>query len=119
MNIGRHVTTPSTKLKRNQVSPLCPHVGHTVFFCEVPLKNFLFTKERMKNLLKIKRWEAGMRQYELASLLRCSASYLSMVENGRLKPTEEFKTRAAAALQVEVKVLFPKNYESTEILLGI
>lgn len=73
----------------------------------------------MKNLLKIKRWEAGMRQYELASLLRCSASYLSMVENGRLEPPDEFKIKAAAALQIEVEALFPKNYEHTQILRGI
>jgi transcriptional regulator with XRE-family HTH domain len=73
----------------------------------------------MKNLLKIRRWEAGLRQYELASHLGCSASYLSMVENGRMEPTEEFKAKAAAVLQIEVKALFPENYESTKILLGI
>lgn len=72
----------------------------------------------MKNLLKFKRWEAGIRQYELASLLKCSASYLSMVENGRLLPTEEFKAKAAAALQTDVKALFPETYENIETLLG-
>jgi putative transcriptional regulator len=75
----------------------------------VPLKNFLFSEELMKNQLKIKRWEAGLRQYELANRLGCSASYLSMVENGRLEPTEEFKLKAAAALQVEIETLFPKK----------
>jgi transcriptional regulator with XRE-family HTH domain len=59
-----------------------------------------------------------MKQYELANRLGCSASYLSMVENGRVEPPEEFKTKAAAALQTEVKELFPENYESTEILAG-
>jgi transcriptional regulator with XRE-family HTH domain len=63
----------------------------------------------MKNLLKIKRWEAGMRQYELASLLRCSASYLSMVENGRLEPTDEFKAKAAVSLNLKVEELFPNE----------
>ncbi len=71
----------------------------------------------MRNLLKFKRWEAGIRQYELANHLGCSASYLSMVENGRMEPTEEFKIKAAAVLHLEVEILFPKNYQSEKILL--
>ncbi len=63
----------------------------------------------MKNLLKLKRWEAGMKQYELANRLGCSASLLSMVENGRTEPTVEFKEKAAAILNLDADVLFPKK----------
>lgn len=61
----------------------------------------------MKNLLRIKRWQAGLKQYELAELLQCSPPYLSMVENGRVEATDEFKRRAAAALNTTVDDLFP------------
>lgn len=63
----------------------------------------------MRNQLKIKRWETGLRQYELANRLGCSASYLSMVENGRIKPTEEFKAKAAGVFQLAINILFPKD----------
>lgn len=63
----------------------------------------------MRNQLKIKRWEAGMKQYELAGRLGCSASYLSMVENGRIQPTEEFKAKVAGVFQLAINILFPKN----------
>jgi transcriptional regulator with XRE-family HTH domain len=66
-------------------------------------------KSPLKNLLKLKRWQAGMKQYELASLLGCSASYLSMVENGRVEPTEEFKEKTATTLNLNVKDLFPEK----------
>jgi putative transcriptional regulator len=63
----------------------------------------------VKNLLKLKRWEAGMKQYELANRLGCSASYLSMVENGRLEPTPEFKDKVAATLNLNVEDVFPEK----------
>lgn len=61
----------------------------------------------MKNMLKIRRWQAGLKQYELADILECSPPYLSMVENGRVEATEEFKQKAAAALNTTVEELFP------------
>ena len=61
----------------------------------------------MKNLLRIKRWQAGLKQYELAEMLDCSPPYLSMVENGRVEATEDFKRKAAAALNSTVEDLFP------------
>lgn len=61
----------------------------------------------MKNLLRIKRWQAGLKQYELAEMLNCSPPYLSMVENGRVEATEDFKRRAALALNTTVEELFP------------
>ena len=66
---------------------------------------------RAKNLLKVRRWEAGLKQYELAYMLGCSAPYLSMVENNRVEPTEEFKRRAAAIFEVPVSELFPGDVE--------
>ncbi len=61
------------------------------------------------NRLKVKRWELGVKQYELAGKLHCSAPYLSMVENGRVEPTEEFKQRAANILKLSVFELFPEE----------
>jgi transcriptional regulator with XRE-family HTH domain len=60
----------------------------------------------MKNMLKIKRWEAELKQYELAFLLGCSATYLSMVENNRVEATQEFKRKAAEVFGVPVDELF-------------
>lgn len=60
----------------------------------------------MQNLLKIKRWESGIKQYELAILLGCSSTYLSMVENGRIEPTESFKIKVAEIFNVPVNELF-------------
>jgi len=72
----------------------------------------------MKNLLKVKRWEASIKQYELANLLGCSASYLSMIENGRIEPTDVFKTKAAMILKIEGDVLFPNSILKQNSLLA-
>ncbi|NUM72796.1 helix-turn-helix domain-containing protein [candidate division KSB1 bacterium] len=61
----------------------------------------------MKNLLKLRRWEAGMKQYELATKLNCSAPYLSVVENGRIDPPEEFKLLVAQIFNLSVEDIFP------------
>lgn len=60
----------------------------------------------MKNLLKVKRWEAGLKQYELAFLLGCSSTYLSLVENNRIEATSEFKRKAAEIFSVPVDDIF-------------
>jgi len=60
----------------------------------------------MKNTLKVKRWEAGLKQYELAFLLGCSATYLSMVENNRVEATSEFKKKAAEIFGLPVEEIF-------------
>jgi len=70
----------------------------------------------MKNLVKIKRWQAGIKQYELAEKLDCSPPYLSMVENGRVEATEEFKRKAANALQTTVEELFPDKIRMRALL---
>jgi len=60
----------------------------------------------MKNVLKIKRWEAGLKQYELAFLLGCSSTYLSLVENNRIEATAEFKRKTAELFNVPVDEIF-------------
>lgn len=69
----------------------------------------------MKNLLKIKRWEAGLKQYELAFLLGCSATYLSMVENNRVEATNDFKKKVAEIFGVKVEDLFQKELVRSHI----
>ena len=65
----------------------------------------------IKNMLKIRRWQTGLKQYELADILNCSPPYLSMVENGRVEATEEFKRKAADALETTVEALFPSVHQ--------
>ncbi|MBN1478921.1 XRE family transcriptional regulator [candidate division KSB1 bacterium] len=64
----------------------------------------------MKNVLKIKRWEHGIKQYELAILLGCSSTYLSMVENSRIEPSETFKEKVAEIFHLDIEQIFePEN----------
>ncbi|HPG38505.1 MAG TPA: helix-turn-helix transcriptional regulator [bacterium] len=63
----------------------------------------------MRNQLKIKRWEAGLKQYELAFLLGCSSTYLSMVENNRLEATSDFKRKVADIFNVHIEEIFHEN----------
>ena len=60
----------------------------------------------MKNVLKIKRWERGIKQYELATLLGCSSTYLSMVENGRIEPSEKFKEKVSEIFNLDMDQIF-------------
>ena len=71
----------------------------------------------MKNLLKMTRWEAGMKQYELAIKLCCSAPYLSLVENGRVDPPEEFKEKAAQIFKASVEEIFPEAEKVERIFI--
>lgn len=70
----------------------------------------------VKNLLKIKRWQAGLKQYELATMLKRSAPYLSMVENYRLEPPEDFKRKVAEALKLHVEEIFPTAIHRGDIV---
>ncbi len=63
----------------------------------------------MRNQLKIKRWEAGLKQYELAFLLGCSSTYLSMVENNRIEATVEFKRKVSEIFNVSIGEIFHEN----------
>ena len=70
--------------------------------------------EEMMNNLKIKRWESGLKQYELAFLLGCSATYLSMVENNRIEATSEFKKKTAEIFGLTLDEIF-QNSEFAEV----
>ena len=66
-------------------------------------------------MLKVKRWDAGIKQYELAIKLRCSAPYLSLVENGRVDPPKEFKALAAQILKARIEEIFPETVKVERI----
>lgn len=68
-------------------------------------------------MLRIKRWQAGLKQYELAKMLDCSPPYLSMVENGRVEATSDFKCKAAGVLKTTVEELFPDRARMMKVLL--
>ena len=57
-----------------------------------------------------------MKQYELAFKLRCSAPYLSLVENGRIDPSGEFKTLAAQIFKTNIEEIFPEVKRLERIL---
>src|SRR5512145_1389307 len=88
---------------------------------EKDAKKILFAETKdeqmMKNLLKMTRWQTGMKQYELAIKLHCSAPYLSLIENGRVDPPEEFKERAAQFFKVAVEEIFPEAERVERILI--
>ena len=69
----------------------------------------------MRNQLKIKRWEAGLKQYELAFLLGCSSTYLSMVENNRIEATVDFKRKVAEIFNVRIEEIFHENINKAAV----
>ncbi len=69
----------------------------------------------MRNQLKIKRWEAGLKQYELAFLLGCSSTYLSMVENNRIEATVDFKRKVAEIFNVRIDEIFHENINKAAV----
>ncbi len=69
----------------------------------------------LKNILKIKRWERGIKQYELAILLGCSSTYLSMVENGRIQPSQNFKEKVSEIFNLEIEDIFQPNLNAVSI----
>jgi len=69
----------------------------------------------MRNQLKIKRWEAGLKQYELAFLLGCSSTYLSMVENNRIEATVDFKRKVAEIFNVRIEEIFHENVNKAAV----
>jgi DNA-binding XRE family transcriptional regulator len=60
----------------------------------------------MRNNLKIRRWESGLKQYELAFLIGCSTAYLSMVENNRIEATTEFKKKTSEIFGIAISEIF-------------
>ncbi len=56
--------------------------------------------------LKIERIRSGMRQWELAGKVGIDTSKLSLIESGRLVPSEELKKAISKALNKPVKIVF-------------
>ena len=50
-------------------------------------------------------------QYDLARALGCSQARVSLIETGRITPTEEEKVKIAAVLRVGVEQLWPEEAE--------
>ena len=61
----------------------------------------------MLTSLKVERMKAGLMQWELARDLGMDPTKLSMIETGRLVPTEELKRAISKALKRPVEALFP------------
>lgn len=82
-------------------------VPRTVLFPTKVQKEKISTMEmNQKNRLWTVRQQKGIRQYELAKLLKCSPSYLSKIEKGLQKPSMNFKNRCAKLLKVKMQELF-------------
>jgi transcriptional regulator with XRE-family HTH domain len=67
--------------------------------------------------LKLKRIEAGIKQYQLASTLGVSPTYLCEIEMGRRRPSNELIKRIVALLnheQQNTKELKPINEDCTD-----
>jgi transcriptional regulator with XRE-family HTH domain len=56
--------------------------------------------------LKLRLWEGGVRQNQLARMLDIDESLLSRIVNGFRQPTEELKKRIAALLEADEQWLF-------------
>jgi putative transcriptional regulator len=65
---------------------------------------------KQKNVIN-KLWEyrqkKGVKQNDMAKMLKCSPSYLSKVEKGHSDPTPEFRKKCAKILNVREAELFP------------
>lgn len=62
-----------------------------------------------RNRVKVKRWELGMRQYELASKVNIAPPTLSLIEAGRYNPSEKLKSKLAKILRCNVEEIFPEE----------
>ena len=60
----------------------------------------------MRNLIKQKRKELGLRQEDLAEVLDDYRQTIIAIENDKYNPTLELAMRLARYLQVPVEVLF-------------
>lgn len=58
------------------------------------------------NAIRLIRTAAGQKQTELASALRVSPNYLSLVENGKRQPSVSFLRRLSDVLGVPVSIFF-------------
>ena len=58
------------------------------------------------NAIKLIRTARGISQRDLASKLRISANYLSLIESGKREPSLAFLNRLATELRVPIAMLF-------------
>lgn len=78
-----------------------------MFFVNLPLLAFkgnLFLT--LGNAIKLIRTARGISQRDLASELKISANYLSLIEGGKREPSLAFLNRLATELRVPIAMLF-------------
>ena len=63
----------------------------------------------MLTSVKVERMKAGLKQWELAMELGMDPTRLSMIETGRLAPSEELKREISRVLKKPVGSLFPQG----------
>ena len=64
----------------------------------------------MRNKIKVKRWELGLKQYQVASKVNISPPTLSLIEAGRYSPSEKLKSKLAKVLGCKsVTEIFPEE----------
>lgn len=64
----------------------------------------------LRNQVRIKRWEQGLKQYQLASRVNVPPPVISLIENGHLDPDDKLKFKIAKALDCKsVEEIFPEN----------
>ncbi|HNX59995.1 MAG TPA: helix-turn-helix transcriptional regulator [Spirochaetota bacterium] len=64
------------------------------------------TKKKNGNKLWECRQKKGIKQNDMAKMLKCSPSYLSKVEKGHSEPTPEFQKRCSKVLNVKESEIF-------------
>ena len=63
----------------------------------------------LRNQVRIKRWEQGLKQYELAARVNVPPPTISLIENGHLDPDDKLKFKISKALDCKsVEEIFPK-----------
>ena len=72
----------------------------------------------MLTQLKFERLKLGMRQWELANKVGIDGSRLSLIESGRLLPTEDVKEAICRVINKPVNALFPTTSFGNEVVVG-
>ncbi|MBN2436169.1 MAG: helix-turn-helix domain-containing protein [Spirochaetes bacterium] len=105
------------KIEKSLQQPSVDFVKKCSEILEVPENELFPDKINSKELIKImsqknnplwvERRKLGMKQVELARLVKCSPSYLSKVENNQLVPTDFFQSQCSKVLKKKRSYLFP------------
>jgi putative transcriptional regulator len=72
----------------------------------------------MKNNIAHLRRNKGIKQYDLARMLRVSPSYLCKIEKGIIEPTEKFMKDCARHLKIAQDELFVRNQNGNDVSDG-